>query len=122
MEKSERRLDSRYMCAELARVEWVRGEDDIVTAEAVLEDISTHGVCVQVEEPIPLGATVAVSARGARFDGTVTYCVFRDYGYFMGVRLAEHSQWSPREFEPSHLTNLVAIGIAEQSDAGDAVQ
>lgn len=120
MEKTERRLDSRYLCADLARVEWVRGEDDVVAVEAVLEDISVHGVCVQVEEAVPPGATVAVSSRGASFDGVVSYCVFRDYGYFLGIRLAEQSPWRPEEFQPSHLTNLIEMGLERPVEPGEA--
>jgi len=106
MGKSERRFEDRFLCADVVRVDWVRGEGDTSTVEALLEDISSLGVCVQVEEPIPLGARVAISANGTSFDGFVSYCVFRDYGYFVGVKLSDETRWSPGQFEPQHLTDL----------------
>ncbi len=84
MGKLDRRLENRFLCADLVRVDWVRDDGNSSSVEAVLEDISALGVCVQVEEAIPLGARIAIAAHGTRFDGVVSYCVFRDYGYFVG--------------------------------------
>lgn len=111
MGNKERRLENRYLCADLVRVDWVRDEDDTNTVEAVLEDISSLGVCVQVDEPIPLGVPIAISAHGTTFNGYVSYCVFRDYGYFIGVRLSEEHRWSEEEFAPDHLTNLSDLSL-----------
>jgi hypothetical protein len=95
--------------------------------EAVLEDISTRGACVQVEERIPLGATILISAlisagstpngcrEPARFSGHVSYCAYRDYGYFVGVRFAEETKWSSVVFEPQHLTDLAALSEMDDS-------
>ena len=80
--------------------------------EAVLEDISPLGACVQVDERIPLGARVSISVvpeETARFSGWVSYCVFRDYGYFVGIQFANETRWSSGVFEPQHLTNLEAL-------------
>jgi hypothetical protein len=111
---SERRHESRFLCADLVKVEWLTGGENKIlrTAEAVLEDISTLGACVQVEEYIPPGAPILVSVMGedvARFSGHVSYCVFRDYGYFAGVRFSDETRWSSRDFEPQHLTSLEAM-------------
>jgi hypothetical protein len=110
----ERRIESRFLCADLVKVEWLTGEGNKIlrTAEAVLEDISGLGACVQVEELIPPGTQVLVCVRGedvARFSGVVSYCVFRDYGYFAGIRFSDETQWSSTEFEPQHLTSLEAM-------------
>src|SRR5580700_6867620 len=103
----ERRLESRFLCADLVRVDWSAGgvescegkqgrsescEGEFRTAEAVLEDISALGACVQVEERIPLGTAILLSAYSglvssapndtgetARFSGHVSYCAYRDY-------------------------------------------
>ena len=108
---SERRNESRYLCADLVRVDWladgVRDEDDTFrTEEAVLEDISEVGGCVQTEIPIPLGATILLSIHDAKFVGSVCYCVFRDYGYFVGIRFSDETVWSAETVIPDHLTNL----------------
>ena len=110
----ERRLESRFLCADLVKVEWLtaEGKKIIRSAEAVLEDISALGACVQVEEHIPPGTPILVSVMGesvARFSGHVSYCVFRDYGYFAGVRFSDETQWSCRDFVPQHLTSLEAM-------------
>jgi hypothetical protein len=89
-------------------------EDEFRTAEAVLEDISGHGACVQVEEKIPLGATIAISVGETRFYGYCSYCLYRDYGYFVGVRLSEATTWSSGVFEPRHLTDLRKLWQAEK--------
>ena len=70
-----RRQIGRYMCAELARVNWMVGQERFDTAEAVLEDISALGGCVQVEQPIPIGCVVMLTFRGERFNGRVRYCI-----------------------------------------------
>ena len=123
---TERRFESRFLCADLVKVEWTTGASDVDpsggvedgsggssgAAEAVLEDISPLGVCVQVDERIPLGARVSISVlpeETARFSGWVSYCVFRDYGYFVGIQFANETRWSSGVFEPQHLTNLEAL-------------
>jgi hypothetical protein len=111
MGKKDRRLENRFLCADLVRVEWGFGDAGARAVEAVLEDISPLGACVQVEEPIPLGAAVSISAHDSIFNGFVSYCVFRDYGYFVGVKLSDQHRWSRGEFEPEHLTNLLDLGL-----------
>jgi len=127
---SERRLENRFLCAELVTVDWVEsGSEQAADAsgtgaprivEAVLEDISALGACVQVEDRIPLGAAISISAHhggsesgransGARFSGYVSYCEYRDFGYFVGIRFSDETPWSTRAFEPEHLTNLAAM-------------
>jgi hypothetical protein len=121
---SERRLENRFLCAELVTVDWVaaeaefesgKGSDAPRIVEAVLEDISALGACVQVEDRIPLGAAISISAHhggdsvGARFSGYVSYCEYRDFGYFVGIRLSDETPWSTGAFEPEHLTNLAAM-------------
>jgi hypothetical protein len=136
---SERRLEDRFLCAELVTVDWVAADSESEfgsggpagkaldaprSVEAVLEDISALGACVQVEDRIPLGAAISISAHraggnsepdnaghsgGARFSGYVSYCEYRDFGYFVGIRLSDETPWSTGAFEPEHLTNLAAM-------------
>jgi hypothetical protein len=118
----ERRNESRFLCADLVKIEWLTdnfsGGDlentasekrGLRGAEAVLEDISSLGACVQVDEVIPPGVPILISVIGeqcARRAGQVTYCVYRDYGYFVGIRFAEETRWSSGVFEPQHLISL----------------
>ncbi len=103
----ERRIEKRLMCADLVRVEW-----NIRSLEGVLEDISPQGACIQVEEPIPEGEAISIleiEGHSPPFTGWVTYCVYRDYGYFVGVQFSRATPWSPGVFEPQHLTNVEAL-------------
>jgi hypothetical protein len=121
---NERRFEGRFLCADLVKVEWLAGEVEgegpgvnSRTVEAVLEDISALGACVQVEELVPLGAAISISVitgladsrQAARFAGFVAYCVYRDYGYFVGIQFSSETRWSSGVFEPQHLTNLEAL-------------
>jgi hypothetical protein len=104
---TERRFEGRFLCADLVRVDWLAG---LRTAEAVLEDISALGACVQVEEYIPPGAAISIlTTESARFTGWVSYCVYRDYGYFVGIRFSAETRWSSGVFVPQHLTNLAEL-------------
>jgi hypothetical protein len=132
----ERRLEGRFLCADLVTVDWHSSEvpdtcsgvgavgarvvkDNFRTVEAVLEDISALGACVQVEAPIPLGAAISISAGSrradvkepTRFSGLVSYCVYRDYGYFVGIRFSKETRWSTGIFEPLHLISLEALRL-----------
>ena len=126
----ERRFEGRFLCADLVVVEWRADKGsgaDSRTVEAVLEDISAMGACVQVDERIPFGAAISISvsagpvdagpvrANPARFSGHVSYCVYRDYGYFVGIRFSDETRWSSGVFEPQHLTNLEALMLSGEN-------
>ena len=99
------------MCAELARVNWIVGLQRFETSEAVLEDISTLGGCVQLEEPIEVGTVVMLTFRGERFNGKVRYCVAGEFGHFIGIKFAADSPWSQDLALPAHLTNLETVKL-----------
>src|SRR5437870_4487364 len=111
MSISERRSKSRFLCADLVRVSWSGVACPAIeeTAVAVLEDISAMGACVQVEQAIPLDAPITVRICETSFRGSVCYSVFRDYGYFVGIRFSKDTVWSHETVMPRHLTNLHAL-------------
>jgi hypothetical protein len=128
---NERRFESRFLCADLVRIEWRPSDIEVAntpgaafrTVEAVLEDISALGACVQVEEHIPPGTAISISVssdasnpeKSVRFRGEVSYCVYRDYGYFVGIRFSNETRWSSGLFEPEHLTNLEALMLMPET-------
>lgn len=120
---NERRYESRFLCADLVKVEWFSEEGDCKThgaVEAVLEDISSLGACVQVDDNVPIGAAISISVGEkdvARLRGHVSYCVFRDYGYFVGIRFSNETRWSSGIFEPRHLTSLEALAASGKNAA-----
>jgi hypothetical protein len=97
------------MCAELVRVNWMVGEERFETAEAVLEDISSTGGCVQMEQAVPTGAVIMLSIGGQRFNGRVRYCVSREFGFFVGIKFAADTVWSQDLAMPAHLTNMEMV-------------
>lgn len=94
-------------------MEWVgagAGDQDRFAVDAVLEDISPMGACVQVEESIRLGSQISLTIGDNRFSGLVSYSVYRDYGYFVGVRFSDETEWSADTVIPQHLTDLSLCG------------
>jgi hypothetical protein len=57
-----------------------------------------------------------LTTESARFTGWVTYCVYRDYGYFVGIRFSNETRWSSGVFEPQHLTNLEELILVPALD------
>jgi hypothetical protein len=106
---NDRRIENRFACADLVRVEWLEEEGLVRATEAVLEDISRVGACIEVEGRIPLGVAIDMTLGDTRLSGHVCYCVFRDYGYFVGIRFNPDSAWSSGAAEPAHLTDLRQI-------------
>ena len=110
----EKRFEGRFLCADLVRLDWFVGESKLRTEQALLEDISPVGGCVQLEEPLPLGAIVMLTVGRSPFYGHVCYCAFRDDAYFIGVRFSNDTVWSASIVEPRHLTNLQHLGQLAQ--------
>lgn len=91
------------LCADLVHVEWKDKGGRIRRYVANLEDISLSGACIQMEMAIPLHTAVRISYPKGELVGEVRYCVFRDIGYFVGLRFEAGSHWSRRQFRPQHL-------------------
>lgn len=105
----ERRLEGRFLCADVAKMTWSNGNRSV---DALLEDISPFGASVQVEEEIQTGTRIGLAIGGARFTGRVTYCIYRDYGFFAGIRFSDDTMWSSAQVVPQHLTDLRALAAA----------
>ena len=109
MEIDEKRLEGRFLCADLVRLDWIWGEDNLRTEQALLEDISPQGGCVQMDEALPLGTIVMLTVGSTPFYGHVSYCSFRDDAYFVGLRFSDDTVWSASVVSPRHLTSLQYI-------------
>jgi len=100
---SEKRTEPRLLCADLVRVKW-RDNQGRRKAEIMnLEDISLSGACIQSESRVLKGTTVSFHYGNGTLPGIVRYCVYRDFGYFLGVEFTEGCQWPSNEFRPKHL-------------------
>ncbi len=92
------------LCADLVEIEYQdqAGEAQQITAN--LEDISTHGVCLQTEEEVPVGTRLEIKHSRGQFSGDVRYCHYSEpVGYFLGVEFAGDCQWTRRQFKPMHM-------------------
>lgn len=111
----DRRIQNRFLCAELARVNWMAGQERHQTDEAILEDICSTGGCVQLEQPISIGSVIMLTFRGQQFDGKVRYCVAGEFGFFIGIKFAADTPWSQHLAVPAHLTNLETVTMTMHS-------
>ena len=107
MEK--RQPDERFLCADLVRLEWLDHAGGLRTEQALLEDISQLGGCVQLEEPVALGSVLMLTVGTTPFYGHVCYCTLRDEGYFIGLRFSNDTTWSAEVVKPRHLTSLLQL-------------
>lgn len=111
----EKRKERRLLCADLVHLSWT-GEDGIPHEEiANLEDISGHGLCLQVEQPVPVGVRVAVAAGETVMHGHVRYCREELFGWFCGIQLDEGSEWPKERYQPKHLLDPESLSGRRKS-------
>jgi hypothetical protein len=106
----ENRIEGRFLCADLVRMDWLAKEGNRRSEQALLEDISSLGGSVQLEEPVPPGTMVMLTVGTTPFYGHVCYCTLRDDGYFIGLRFSNDTTWSAGLVRPQHLTSLQQLG------------
>ncbi len=100
---AERRIEPRLMCADLVDIEWQGANGHGGRSVANLEDISAVGACLQLDNEIPLRAVIRITVKKNEYVGEVRYCVFREFGYFIGVQFEPGVKWNSRAFKPLHL-------------------
>jgi hypothetical protein len=98
-----RRDNNRLLCAEIVQLVWDDPSGRQRRSVANLEDISLSGLCLQVENPIPTGTPIAMEYGDGELVGTIRYCRFQDWGYFLGIELLDGCRWSSQHFRPQHL-------------------
>jgi hypothetical protein len=102
----DKRSEIRMMCADVVQASWTDKDGQIQRADALLENISQSGACLQFEMAVPLGVSLRFACDQHEFAGEVRYCTYNEIGYFVGVELAPQSHWSRRSFKPRHLLDL----------------
>lgn len=100
---SDKRLEPRLMCADLVDIEWLDGKGKLHRTVANLEDISPVGACLQVEDEIPLRTPLRMKLMNSEYRGEIRYCVFREYGYFLGLQFEPGVKWHSGAFKPLHM-------------------
>ena len=94
------------LCADVVEAQWTDEEGLTQRANALLEDISPSGACLQFEMAVPLGVNLHWGGAKHEFVGQVRYCVYREVGYFVGVEFEASSKWSKKAYRPLHLLDL----------------
>jgi hypothetical protein len=100
---SERRSKQRNLCSDLVELFWSDRLGWPHRAEAVLEDISPTGACVQVESVVPVNAELALRLGQLGLPAIVRYCTLVDGSYFVGIEFSPEKGWSPEEYDPKHI-------------------
>ena len=100
------RSEARMLCADLVDIRWKDKTGRGRKATAVLEDISASGACLQLDAPIPQNTIVQICHPKGSLQGAVRYCVYRDIGYFVGLKFEADSKWSRRRFQPQHMLDM----------------
>jgi hypothetical protein len=116
---SDRRTEARLLCSDLMRVDWRDTSGRAGTETMNLEDISPLGACFQSENRLPEGTHVSISYDGGVLTGIVEYCIFREIGFFLGIKFTEGCTWPADRFSPKHLFDprtLVERAAQEPSD------
>src|SRR5215510_10202249 len=102
----ERRADPRLLCADMVEIYWRDSRGRTHNTTALLEDIATHGACLQLEKPLPLDTLITLEHAKGEMRGAVRYCVYQEIGYFVGIQFTPESEWTRSKFTPQHLLDL----------------
>jgi len=116
------RAEIRMLCADMVQVCWKEPTGRKCKSTALLEDISSLGMCLQFEIPLSIGTHVDVHCPGNKLTGIVRYCVYREIGYFVGIELDSASRWSRQQFEPQHLLDLEDLVLRSAGRASGTIQ
>lgn len=110
----QKRKESRSLCADLLKVRW-RTDSGIVRNEfGTLEDISSAGACIQLEEPIHPGTRLTLFYPDGKYRGRVKYCVAQGTIYLVGMEFDAGCRWSMTEYKPSHLLQFRPAQVKPQ--------
>ena len=116
------------LCSELVDVIWKDRQGRERKSLANLEDISSSGMCLQMDIPVHLDTVVQISYPKGKFEGSVRYCLYREIGYFLGVQFLPGCSWSPENYQPQYLLDLRTLvdqsaeRAVREADAGPAHQ
>lgn len=94
------------MCADVVQATWTDKDGQEQCADALLENISPSGACLQFETAVPAGVSLRLTFPKGEFVGEVRYCVYQEIGYFVGLKFEPQSHWSRRAYKPRHLLDL----------------
>jgi hypothetical protein len=100
---SQKRQEIRDLCADLVQVGWRQEKGSKHTEWATLEDISSSGACLKLDDMIPPDTIVSLLFSTSGCEARVKYCVADHLGYLLGVEFENGYRWSRRKYKPQHL-------------------
>jgi hypothetical protein len=105
------RSEERELCADLVKIEWMPESGPMRSEWAILEDISSSGACLQVEEPILPGTILFLNFPDHRCQARIQHCDYGRMNYLLGVHFEKGYRWSRRRFKPEHLLQFRMRGV-----------
>jgi hypothetical protein len=105
------RSEDRELCADLVKIEWKPDSGPMQDEWAILEDISSSGACLQVEQEIPPGTVIFLNFPDHRCQARIQHCDYDRMNYLLGVHFENGYRWSRRRFKPDHLLQFRMRGV-----------
>lgn len=112
--RCEKRGMKRLLCSDLVRLSWTEPSGCPRHEVAVLENLSLAGVALFSGVPVPEDSSIEIASDGARLNGFVRRCGFRENGYLLGVELDADSRWAQQPnsgFLPEHLLDVSLLQL-----------
>jgi hypothetical protein len=110
-DRQDMRTEDRELCADLVKIEWEPESGPLRSDWAILEDISSSGACLQVEQPILPDTIIFLNFPDHRCQARIEYCNYGRMNYLLGVRFEKGYRWSRRRFKPDHLLQFRIRGV-----------
>jgi hypothetical protein len=107
------RQEDRELCADLIQVQWKSSGGLEHSELAILEDISSSGACLEIEQPVPPETIVTLQFAEDQFKAHVKYCNPENSKYLLGVQFEQGYRWSRRKFKPQHLIQFRLRKVAK---------
>ncbi len=101
-----KRHEDRNLCADLVLIGWRREKGSRHTEWVTLEDISSGGACLKIEDHIPVDTKVSLQFSKGGCEGIVKYCVPDPTGYLLGVEFSDGYRWSRTKYRPEHIVQF----------------
>jgi hypothetical protein len=99
-----RRLEHRILCADMVDVRWQDPKTGRLRhATGNLDDISRCGACLLIDHIIPAKTPLRIIHPGGELRGKVTYWMWQELGYVVGVEFDPDCRWSRDKYQPQHL-------------------
>lgn len=105
-----KRNKPRLLCAEIVRVTCADDVGHLSQDVANLDDASSGGACLLVNNPIPAGTAVMVTCHTVEFMSRVRHCTPHELGWLVGVEFDSDARWDLEVDTLGHLVDPARVG------------